>query len=79
MKPVRYEFQPIVDGWGICLGKGGKWFVVFGDENTFVANGSYRKRRRAKKEITHYIKHGAPWCSRGARARIAAIIQKGNK
>ena len=77
MKPVRYEFEPVIYGWGICLGRHGKWHVLFGDAEKSAVKGTYRKRRRAKKEITHYIKYGASWCQHGMRKRIAASLQQG--
>lgn len=77
MIPVRYEFQPVIDGWGICLGQGGKWHVLFGDAEQYIFSGVYRNRRRAKKEITHYIQYGASWCQHGMRKLIAEIRKGG--
>jgi len=49
------------DGWGITPAPAGKgrWLVCFGDQDMAVTSGWYRNRRRAKKEITHYIERGA--------------------
>lgn len=76
MKPVRYAFEQIIDGWGVCLGQGGRWHVMFGDSEQSIFSGTYRKRRRAKKEITHYIQHGAAWCQHGMLKQISEL-QKG--
>lgn len=38
--------------------RGGRWVVVYGDNDLWAYNGIYRNRRRAKKEITHYINKG---------------------
>lgn len=47
----------IADGWGITRDRG-YWWVVFGDLTECVYSGHYPTRRRAKKEITHYIDKG---------------------
>lgn len=49
------------EGWGILPAPAGKgrWLVCFGDQDMAVTSGWYRNRRRAKKEITHYIERGA--------------------
>lgn len=43
--------------WGIKQYRK-KWFVVFGDNDHWLDSGKYPCRRRAKKEITHYIAKG---------------------
>lgn len=49
------------EGWGILPAPvgNGKWLVVYGDSDMAATSGIYRNRRRAKKEITHYIERGA--------------------
>lgn len=44
--------------WGISPLVNGRWAIVFGDSNQVAISGSYRNRRAAKKEITHYIIKG---------------------
>ncbi|MBW0298841.1 hypothetical protein B4P00_21990 [Shewanella xiamenensis] len=56
----------ICDGFGIIPHNRGRWIVVFGDQDLWVNNGIYRNRRRAKKEITHYINKGLFMMRRGA-------------
>lgn len=54
----------IIDGWGISksarrTGFGRRVFaVLFGDDEQYIFSGCYRSKRRAKKEITHYIRVG---------------------
>lgn len=47
----------ISPSWGITGNMKG-WSVVFGDDSMWVDSGRYPNRRRAKKEITHYINKG---------------------
>lgn len=44
-------------GWGVELSKG-KAFVVFGNSERHAVSGVFAKKRRAKKEVTHYINKG---------------------
>ena len=55
--------------FGITPHSRGCWAVVFGDEDLWVYNGIYRNRRRAKKEISHYINKGLFRMHRGALAK----------
>lgn len=51
----------ISDGWCIAPHNANnkrRWCVGFGDAEQYVISGIYKKRRRAKKEITHYINKG---------------------
>jgi hypothetical protein len=48
--------EMISDRWGIYKDRG--YWKVFFDEEMMAVCGSYETRRRAKKEITHYIERG---------------------
>ncbi len=49
----------ITDSWGVAKGRTHHlWWVEFGDGEQSVSSGFYPTRRRAKKEITHYIERG---------------------
>ncbi|MDI5833267.1 hypothetical protein OCF84_20925 (plasmid) [Shewanella xiamenensis] len=59
----------VSDYFGIAPHFRGRWGVVYGDNDLWVYNGIYRNRKRAKKEITHYIKKGLFRMRRGAQAK----------
>lgn len=48
----------IAKPWGISPHKKGKFYVVYGDGEMVACTGVFRNKRRAKKEITHYINKG---------------------
>ncbi len=66
------QFEHIYDAWGVgkVHRKSKKWCVLFGDSQMYAFTGTYPNRRRAKKEITHYIKYGAPCGCHGMRSAI---------
>jgi len=51
----------IKENWGVSptLVNNGKYIVCFGSPEEYATSGVYCNRRRAKKEITHYIERGA--------------------
>lgn len=82
MTKCNENFERIYTDWGIgrLHTKSKKWCVLFGDAGMHAFCGIYANRRRAKKEITHYLKHGLRTCFHGAYAVIkAAKRQEGDK
>ncbi len=53
--PVPYDER---SGWGIARHDLKRWCVVFGDNEMWAQSGIYRNKRRAKKEVTHYLEKG---------------------
>lgn len=49
--------QQITKSWGVEKFNG-YWWVCFGDAEMYSYSGHYPTKRRAKKEITHYIMRG---------------------
>lgn len=68
------SFERIHADWGVgrLHAKSKKWAVLFGDADMHAFSGIYANRRRAKKEITHYLKKGLRMCFHGANAFIKA-------
>jgi hypothetical protein len=50
--------------------------VLFGDEEQVAVSGVYPNRRRAKKEITHYINRGLDRPFHGASKYLKSITKK---
>lgn len=53
---IKIEWFGIM-GWGVESSKG-KAFLVFGNSERYAVFSVFPKKRRAKKEITHYINKG---------------------
>lgn len=73
------SFERIHGDWGVgrMHSKSKKWCVLFGDADMHAFTGIYAKRRRAKKEITHYLKHGLRTCFHGAHSTIKSAKRQG--